>query len=249
MPETFLTLLVQYSFWLGFSAMAAGALYFALERQSLAVEYQMVATLSAALVAIAAINYWTLKDIGLTLDAEGALIFPTHFRYIDWLLTTPMLLAIIPVLLNMERGVTGLMTKLLVADVIMIAAGYVGETSINQGLFPTVIGWLFYAVGMLAFAFIVYVLYGAMSSAQAQLPPERARAIGRLKLFVTFGWLIYPAGFFFTLVGDGTTAALIRELVYNFADIINKVGFCMIAVAAAKSASYVRVGSPQAAAE
>jgi bacteriorhodopsin len=249
MPETFLTLLVQYSFWLGFSAMAAGALYFALERQSLAVEYQMVATLSAALVAIAAINYWTMKDIGLTLDAEGALIFPTHFRYIDWLLTTPMLLAIIPVLLNMERGVTGLMTKLLVADVIMIAAGYVGETSINQGLFPTVIGWLFYAVGMLAFAFIVYVLYGAMSSAQAQLPPERARAIGRLKLFVTFGWLIYPAGFFFTLVGDGTTAALIRELVYNFADIINKVGFCMIAVAAAKSASYVRVGSPQAAAE
>jgi bacteriorhodopsin len=247
MTETFLTLLVQYSFWLGFSAMAAGALYFALERQSLAVEYQMVATLSAALVAIAAINYWTMKDVGLTLDESGALIFPTHFRYIDWLLTTPMLLAIIPILLNMERGTGALMTKLLVADVIMIAAGYVGETSINAGLFPTVIGWGFYAVGMLAFAFIVFTLYGAMTSAEAQLPPERAKAIGTLKLFITFGWLVYPAGFFFTLVGDGAAPALVRELVYNFADIINKVGFCMVAVAAAKSASYVRVGSASSA--
>ncbi|MEQ8406102.1 MAG: bacteriorhodopsin [Oceanicaulis sp.] len=247
MTETFLTLLVQYSFWIGFSAMAAGALYFALERQSLAVEYQMVATLSAALTAIAAINYWTMKDFGLSLDAEGQLSFPTHFRYIDWLLTTPMLLAIIPILLNMERGVGALMAKLLIADVIMVVTGYVGETSINAGLFPTVVGWAFYAAGVLAFAYIVFVLYGAMTSAQSQLPPERARAIGRLKLFVTFGWLIYPAGFFFTLVGDGATPALIRELVYNFADIINKVGFCMVAVAAAKAASYVRVGSPRAA--
>lgn len=243
MDQTFLSLLVQYSFWIGFSAMAAGVVYFALERQSLAVEYQMVATLSAALVSIAAINYWTMKDFSFVVGEAGVVEFPTHFRYVDWLLTTPMLLAIIPILVGMKRGVKSMMAKLLIADVIMIVTGYIGETSINGGLFPTTVGWIFYAIGVLAFAYILYILYAVMSAAETQLPPERARAVGTLKLFVTIGWCVYPLGFFMTLVGDGATAGMVRELIYNFADIINKVGFCMVAVAAAKQASWVRADS------
>lgn len=243
MDQLFLTQLVGYSFWIGFSAMTAGVIYFALERQSLAVEYQLVGTLSAALVAIAAINYWTMKDFSL-LAPDGAIAaFPTHFRYVDWLLTTPMLLAIIVVLLGVEKGRGGLMAQLLIADVIMIATGYVGEVSINSGLLPTVAGWIFYSIGMLAFAYILFVLYATMSAAQAQLPPERARAIGTLKIFIAIGWMIYPLGFFVTLIGEGGSPGLVRELIYNVADVVNKVGFCMIAVAAAKSASYVRVDS------
>lgn len=240
MEPTFLLQLVQYSFWIAFSAMAAGALYFALERQSLAVEYQLVGTLSAALVAIAAINYWEMKDFAF-LTAEGGIVFPTSFRYVDWLLTTPMLLVIIPILLGLEQGRGALMAQLIIADIIMIMTGYIGEVSINQGLLPTTVGWIFYAVGMLAFFYILFVLFATMSAAQAKLPPERASAIGTLKIFIAVGWLIYPLGFFITLVGEGASAGLIRELVYNIADIVNKVGFCIIAVAAAKSASYVRV--------
>lgn len=239
MDVTFLPLLVQYSFWIGFSAMTAGAVYFALERQCLAVEYRPVATLATALVVIAAINYWTMKDFALT-PVDGEIAFPTHFRYVDWVLTTPLLLAIIPILLQMERRTGALMTKLIVADVIMIVTGYVGETSINAGLFPTTVGWIFYAVGCLAFVYIVFTLYASMSAAEAQLPADRAAAVRTLKIFVAVGWLIYPLGFFITLIGDGVGAALTRELIYNVADIVNKVGFCIIAVRAAKAASYVR---------
>jgi bacteriorhodopsin len=242
--HAFLLQLVQYSFWIGFSAMAAGVVYFALERQSLAVEYQMVATLSAALVAIAAINYWEMKDF-VFMGADGAVAFPTHFRYVDWLLTTPMLLAIIPLLLGVEKGRGALMAQLIVADVIMIAAGYIGEVSINDGLFPTLVGWVFYAVGVLAFFYILFLLFATMTAAQARLPEDRARAIGVLKVFVAVGWAIYPLGFFVTLVGEGAGAGLLRELIYNVADVVNKVGFCMIAVSAAKSASYVRLGAAE----
>ena len=239
MDAAFLTQLVEFSFWIGFSAMAAGTVYFALERQSLAVEYQLIGTLSAALCAIAAINYWEMKDFFMS--AAPGEVFPTSFRYIDWLLTTPMLLAIIPLLLGIQSGRAKLMAQLIIADIVMIAAGYVGEVSINGSMLPTVIGWVFYAVGVLAFAYIVFTLYAVMSAAEANLPPERAAAIARLKVFISAGWLIYPAGFFITLLGEGAGAGLMREFVYNIADVINKVGFCMIAVSAAKAASYVRV--------
>ena len=247
MDATFFLLLVQYSFWVGFSAMVAGAAYFALERGSLAVEYQMVATLSAALVAIAAINYWTMKDFSFVVSEAGDVTFPTHFRYVDWLLTTPMLLAIIPILVGMERGVGSLMTQLLVADVIMIVTGYIGETSINGGLLPTLVGWIFYTIGVLAFVYIVFTLYATMSSVEAGLPEARARAISTLKRFIVIGWSIYPLGFFIPLLTDGASAALARELIYNIADIVNKVGFCIVAVAAAKAASWAPAGAPAAA--
>jgi bacteriorhodopsin len=245
MDVGFLELLTQYSFWLGFSAMAGGVLYFALERQSLAVEYQMVATLCATVALVAAINYFFMKgmfDIG---DSAGFASFPTHFRYVDWLLTTPLLLAVIPILIGLKEGTRGLMTQLLVADVIMIASGYVGETSINANMGATLIGWLFFVVAVAAFMFILFTLYATLSSAEAGLPPERARAVGNLKVFVSVGWLIYPLGFLVALVWDGASGGALRELAYNIADIVTKVGFGIVAVAAAKEASYVPIDAAE----
>jgi len=245
MEVGFLELLAQYSFWLGFSAMAGGVLYFALERQSLAVEYQLVGTLSAAVALVAAINYFYMKsqfDIG---DAGQFAQFPTHFRYVDWLLTTPMLLAIVPILIGLKAGTKGLMAQLIVADVIMITAGYVGETSINAELGPTLVGWLFFFIAVAAFIFILFTLYATLSSAEANLPRKRAERIGTLKIFISLGWLIYPLGFLMALIWDGASGGALRELLYNIADVITKVGFGIVAVAAAKDASYVPVGEAE----
>jgi bacteriorhodopsin len=234
--------IVQYSFWVGFSAMAAGVLYFALERQSLVVEYQPVATLCAAVALIAAINYWEMKDLVIAADAgdlRAFADFPTHFRYIDWLLTTPLLLAVIPVLIGLGPQTKGLMVRLLIADVIMIAAGYLGETSINAEMGATIVGWLGFAVAVLAFGFIIFTLYATLTAAETRVEPERARALNTLKAFISIGWLVYPLGFLLTLLFDGVGAAALREFVYNVADVLTKVGFGMIAVSAAKTASYV----------
>ena len=238
----FLDLLTQYSFWLGFSAMAGGVLYFSLERQSLAVEYQLVATLCAAVALVAAINYFSMKGAFEIGEAGTFASFPTHFRYVDWLLTTPMLLAVIPILIGLKEGTKSMMAQLIVADVVMIGAGYIGETSINAEMGGTLIGWLFFFVAVAAFMYILFILYATMSNAETSLPPERAAAIGTLKIFVSLGWLIYPLGFVAALVWDGASGGALRELIYNIADIVTKVGFGIVAVAAAKSASYVPVG-------
>jgi sensory rhodopsin len=54
--------------------------------------------------------------------------------------------------------------------------------------------------------------------------------LSRLKLFIVFGWLIYPLGFLITLLSNSPEVRVTRELIYNVADLFNKVGFGMVAV-------------------
>jgi bacteriorhodopsin len=55
--------------------------------------------------------------------------------------------------------------------------------------------------------------------------------------FILFGWLIYPIGFLLALAGpDGGS---IREISYNIADVINKVGFGLVAYYGVKTMSSV----------
>ena len=114
--------------------MVAGAVYFAVERQDLVVEYRSIASLSLMVAVIAAINYWYMKDIiganAVSVDEIAQL--PTHFRYIDWLLTTPLILATVPLLAGLGGETSRIMVQLIVADLIMIGAGFVGEVSISR---------------------------------------------------------------------------------------------------------------------
>ena len=81
---------------LGFVAMAAGTVYFVLERGDLKPEHRIAATYAGIITFIAAIMYWVMTDVvgffdrtAASSDAIGATM---PFRYIDWLLTTPLLL-------------------------------------------------------------------------------------------------------------------------------------------------------------
>ena len=49
-------------------------------------------------------------------------------------------------------------------------------------------------------------------------------------MFIVLGWAIYPLGFLITLVSNSPDMRLSRELIYNFADLFNKVGFGMLAI-------------------
>ncbi len=57
-----LVLATQYMFWVGFVGMAAGTLYFLVERNSLAPEYRSTATVAALVTFVAAIHYYFMKQ-------------------------------------------------------------------------------------------------------------------------------------------------------------------------------------------
>ncbi|HCD59892.1 MULTISPECIES: bacteriorhodopsin [Exiguobacterium] len=234
-----LVLATQYMFWVGFVGMAAGTLYFLVERNSLAPEYRSTATVAALVTFVAAIHYYFMKqavgESGLLSEIDG---FPTEIRYIDWLVTTPLLLIKFPLLLGLKGGKgRSLLTKLVIADIIMIIGGYIGESSINLAGGFTQLGLWAYVVGCIAWFYIIYLLFTNVTKAAEDKPAPIREALLQMRLFILIGWAIYPVGYAVTLFAPGIEVQLVRELIYNFADLINKVGFGLIAFFAVKTMS------------
>jgi bacteriorhodopsin len=126
----------------------------------------------------------------------------------------------------------GLVARLVIADIIMIATGYLGEI----GEPGSASNWIFFIISSLAWVYIIIQILGidiSNGSAVAQ------RAVRQMRWFVILGWAIYPIGTaieqFMKLGGqDVTQAVAIAAVIYVIADVLNKVGFGIIAVRAAK---------------
>ena len=232
-----LLVITQAFFMLGFVAMAAGTVYFFLERGDLKPEHRIAATYAGIITFIAAIMYWIMTDfVGFFDQAATADVAATMpYRYIDWLLTTPLLLVEFGLIVAIAGAATkGFVTRIVIADIIMIVTGYLGEVS-PVGALET---WVYFIISSLAWLYIVYAVFQVKLDG---MPAYAANAVKIMRRFVLFGWAIYPIGTsieqFMKLGGADVTAAVaIAAIVYVIADVLNKVGFGMVAVSAAKKA-------------
>ena len=225
-----LIMATQFSFMVAFLGMLGGAYYFALIKSTLPIEHQSNAVTSSVYCLMASLMYALINyKYGIGTDALAQGDYPTVLRYIDWLVTTPLIVNKFPEMIGGDDA-PAVALLVIVADVMMILFGFAGETSINTAKGSTVIGWAMFGVGCLAWLFIIFILYTAVSNASAtKLAPVRT-GLSRLKLFIVFGWAIYPLGFLLTLISNSPDMRIGRELVYNFADLFNKVGFGMLAI-------------------
>ena len=229
--------LTQAIFMLGFVSMAAGTLYFVLERSELKPEHKATATYAAVITFIAAILYWQMKDVvsfpGLTDVAAIESTMP--LRYIDWILTTPLLLLEFGIIASLAGAPKGTTYRLVLADLVMIITGYFGE----MGVPGTVGNYVNFLISSFAWGYIAYTIW--------QIKPTKGtaaikNAIETMKKFVVFGWVIYPIGTaiqeFLELSGsDAKTievAVCVAAIIYVVADVINKVGFGVVAVRAVR---------------
>jgi sensory rhodopsin len=233
-----LLVITQAFFMLGFVAMAAGTLYFVLERGDLKPEHRIAATYAAIITFVAAIMYWTMTGVvnfGEGAATAGDVSATVPLRYIDWLITTPLLLVEFGLIVAIAGAATkGFVTRIVIADIIMIATGYLGEIGM-EGDMTTV---LWFVISSLAWLYIVYAVFQIKI---AGMPDYAASAVKVMRRFVMLGWAIYPIGTateeFMKLSGaDVSSAVAIAAIVYVIADVLNKVGFGMVAVKAAKKA-------------
>ncbi len=231
-----LLVVTQAFFMLGFVAMAAGTLYFVLERGDLKPEHRIAATYAGIITFIAAIMYWIMTGIvGFFDQSAGEIGATMPYRYIDWLLTTPLLLVEFGLIVAIAGAATkGFVTRLVIADIIMIVTGYLGEVGM-EGEVSTIV-W--FVISSLAWLYIVYAVFQVKLDG---MPAYAASAVKIMRRFVMFGWAIYPIGTaieeFMKLSGADVSAAVaIAAIVYVIADVLNKVGFGMVAVNAAKKA-------------
>ncbi|MSR49721.1 MAG: rhodopsin [Planctomycetaceae bacterium] len=211
-----------YLFFAATVAMGAATVYFLVERSSLPPRYQSVMTVAALVTGIACYHY-----IKMTEQYMAGGNFPTALRYVDWLFTTPLLLIKFPLLLQLGSSGKKFFLQLVALDVAMIVTAFIAETAPLGGS----TWWTFFLIACGFELLIVAVLYLSLGGAIQSAPESIASALRTMRLFILIGWGIYPIGFLLALLGAGEY----REIAYNFADVINKVGFGLVAYAGVKA--------------
>jgi len=238
-----LELVTFFLFFVGYIAMGAAFVFFMAERNSVAPQYRTTMTISALIVGIAAFHYYYMR--GVYADYGEVSI---EYRYMDWIITVPLMALKFPSLVGKEAitdekflglGFTGICFS---GALIMIGFGYLGESGAIDGLLGLILG----GVG---WAMIIVATGTPWSSGKgvdnSKIAPELMWSTNALRWFICVGWVIYPIGYLFNPtagVSDAVSAEVMAVL-YNIADIINKIGFGVVAWMGAKKATEVLAAS------
>ena len=221
--------LIYNAFSFGFATLAAATLFFWLSISQVKPQYKTALVVTGLVTFIAAYHYWrigqswsdayTLVD-GVHVPTE--MVFNAAYRYVDWLLTVPLLLVELILVMSLTRSETvKRATSLGLAALLMVALGYPGEVSDSGS-----VRWIFGLLSMIPFLWIVYQLYVGLGEA-IEKQPENARGLVRTaRNVVVASWAFYPIVYFAGAVGiEGATATVIIEVGYTVADLIAKAGF------------------------
>ena len=219
---------VGVSFWLLSAAMVAATFFFWVERDRAVGKWKTSLTVAAMVTGIAAIHYFYMR--GVWIDTGSS---PTVFRYVDWLLTVPLQIVEFYLILAAIAVVSiSVFWRLLIASVVMLVAGYIGEVS-AMGDGGSL--WSGFWIGMVAWLYIIWEVFkGEASQISASKGTAASKkAFNALRLIVTVGWAIYPIGYYLGYTGSADASTL--NIVYNLADFVNKIAFGVVIWAAATS--------------
>lgn len=231
--------LVYNMFSFTFAAMFASFIFFVLSRQQVSLKYKGALTMSAIVVAVAGYHYFrifeswegafSLIDGVYVMNEDG---FNDAYRYVDWLLTVPLLVAeLVAVLALPRRQALSLTFRLGLAAALMVALGYPGEVAADTG---TRALWGF--ISTLPFLYILYELFIGLGSAMERQPSDEARVLirnTRLLLFATWGF--YPIVYLLPIIGvEGATAIVAIQVGYCIADVAAKCGYGIMIYAIAR---------------
>lgn len=218
---------VAFTFFIGTMAMMAASVFFFFELGNTSPQWRTSILVSGLITFIAAVHYYYMR--GYNLENEGA--SPTFFRYVDWLLTVPLMCVEFYLITKKAGGTVSLLWKLIAASVVMLVTGYFGETiyADNSVFWGVVSG--------IAYFYIVYLVwFGEVNKLATSASPAVAKANKTLGWFVLVGWAIYPLGYIVGTPGGlfGISAdslgigGLNMDIIYNIGDAINKIGFGLV---------------------
>ena len=221
---------VGVSFWIMSAAMLAATFFFWVERDRAEGKWKTSLTVAAMVTGIAALHYFYMRGVWIETGES-----PTVFRYVDWLLTVPLQITEFFLILSAIAVVRAqLFWKLLVASVVMLVTGFLGEVGHMEGGSDAHL-WAMFIVGTLAWLYIIYEIFAGEASKinAASGTAASQKAFSALRLIVTVGWSIYPLGYIYGYAGGGDVDTL--NLIYNLADFVNKIAFGVVIWAAATS--------------
>merc|ERR1711879_437706 len=162
-----------------------------------------------------------------TVSLTGA-PFNDAYRYVDWLLTVPLLLIEILLVMKLDERTFGTKAwNLGVGSALMIASGYYGELVITGDLTPRWACWFF---SMCFFLYIVFeLLVGLAAATASEADPQIAEKIKTAQVMTVISWCTYPIVYLFPMLGVSAAKAVVSiQLGYCVSDIISKCGVGLV---------------------
>merc|ERR1712054_13285 len=154
--------------------------------------------------------------------------FNDAYRYMDWLLTVPLLLIEILLVMKLDEATYGAKSKSLgVGSALMIVSGYYGELCVSGDLTPR---WLCWFVSMCFFLYIVYeLLVGLKAVTESESDPVIKGKIELAQKMTVISWCTYPVVYLFPMLGiTASTAVVSIQIGYCVSDIISKCGVGLV---------------------
>merc|ERR1712113_153847 len=219
---------VAISFWIISISMVAATVFFLMESMNVGAHWRTSMNVGALVTLVAAVHYFYMREFWVQIHAS-----PIVYRYIDWSITVPLQMVEFYLILqavNPEIS-SGMFWRLLVGTVAMLAFGYLGES----GIMNAVVGFI---LGLCGWGYILQEIFigeaGKVASTGGDLNKHVQSSFNIMRFIVTAGWSIYPLGYFFGYL-LGAVHDDVLNLVYNLADFVNKIAFCLAIWASAKA--------------
>ena len=218
---------VGISFWLATAMMLACTVFFFIERDRVKGKWKTSLSVAGLVTGVAFWHYLYMRNIWVDTGTT-----PTVFRYIDWLITVPLQIVEFYLILAAVTTVRPqLFWRLLIASLVMLIGGYAGETG-QMDVMPA------FVIGMAGWIYIIWEIFKGEASKINDSSGNAAsqQAFKTIRAIVTFGWAIYPIGYYMAYLGagDGVDENTLN-IVYNIADLVNKGAFGLAIWVAATS--------------
>lgn len=211
---------VGFTFFVGCMAMMAASAFFFLSLSQFDKKWRTSVLVSGLITFIAAVHYFYMRDYWASFGES-----PTFFRYVDWVLTVPLMCVEFYLILKVAGAKTSLLWKMIIYSLVMLITGYFGEVVAPDS------AALWGAISGAAYFAIVYEIWlGEASKLAAAAGGEIQKSHKILCWFVLVGWAIYPLGYMMGTKGwyNGVIPSGNIDVVYNIADAINKIGFGLV---------------------
>jgi len=238
------------------ASMMATTMYLWLRAFAVKDEYQSAVIISGLVTFIAAYHYIRIFNswvdayeysAGTVVNGSLAMTNPTltgvpfndAYRYMDWLLTVPLLLIEILLVMDLKpEEYTSKAWTLGVGSALMIVSGYYGELVVTGDLTPR---WVCWFASMSFFLYIVYeLLVGLSAATNAETNDTIKGKIRTAQVMTVISWCTYPIVYLFPMLGVNAGQAVVSiQLGYCVSDIISKcgVGIVIYQITYAKSSS------------
>ena len=239
--------LVYNALSFGIAGMGCATIFFWLQLPNVSKSYRTALTITGLVTAIATYHYvrifnsWVdAFNVGnvagddYTVKLSGA-PFNDAYRYVDWLLTVPLLLIELILVMKLPQAETvKLSWSLGVASAVMVALGYPGEIQDNLA-----VRWFWWAMAMIPFSYVVMTLVSGLNDATAKQPDSVKGLVVMARYLTVISWLTYPGVYIIKNMGlAGNIATTYEQVGYSIADVVAKAVFGVLiwAIAAGKSA-------------